>query len=414
MKDFEKNRKKLDDATAANSVSVFFSGEAPVKVGDEFYPFLVDKNFYYLTGIQEENCIFFMGKNLYITYTTLYIPRENGELAKWIGKNITKEEAKYISGVDDVKYIDEFENDISTFIWKNQIATIYVDLQHRKLYAPRTKAMQFINDFRKDYPSIWAENSYPIMASFRVIKEEGEIAWIEKAVEITEQAFLSMMEHMKPDMYEYEIEAYFDFVLKKSGVKEKAFQTIVAGGERACVLHYMDNENQVKENELVLIDAGATFGGYSGDITRTIPISGTFTERQKEVYNIVLDGQRKVIEAIRPDVLFTDLNEILKQHYFEALSKIGLVETMEDVSKYYYHGVSHYLGAETHDVGMTIGQPLEKNMVLTVEPGLYIEEWGIGIRIEDDVVVTESGCRVLTKYLPKTVEEIETFFKNRV
>ena len=217
-----------------------------------------------------------------------------------------------------------------------------------------------------------------------------------------------MMKNAKAGMMEYEIEAYFDFVLKQNGVHQKAFQSIAAAGKNGTILHYMDNNGKTKDGDLILFDVGAQKNWYNGDITRTFPVNGKFTERQKIVYNIVLEGQKKVIEAIKPDVPFRNLNEILKQHYFEELQKLGLVKTEQDVSKYYYHNVSHYLGAETHDIG-TQQLLLKPNMVLTVEPGLYIEEWDIGIRIEDDVVVTENGCRVLSEKMIKTVEEIESF-----
>ena len=180
-------------------------------------------------------------------------------------------------------------------------------------------------------------------------------------------------------------------------------------GKRGTILHYVENNQAVADGELILIDAGAQWQWYNGDISRTFPVNGKFTERQKLVYNIVLEGQRRVIDAIRPGVQFSSLNELLKEYYFTALKEIGLVETREDVAKYYYHGVSHYLGAETHDIGRYGDRVLEPGMVLTVEPGLYIEEWEIGIRIEDDVLVTAEGNEVMTAAMLKTVDEIEAF-----
>lgn len=194
-----------------------------------------------------------------------------------------------------------------------------------------------------------------------------------------------------------------------TAAREKAFQTIAAAGERGTILHYTKNNGKTKDGDLLLVDCGAQVDWYNGDISRTFPVNGKFTERQKLVYNIVLEGQQKVIDAIRPGQPFSRLNEILKEHYLEALKEIGLVKTMADVAKYYYHGVSHYLGAETHDIGRYTERVLQPGMVLTVEPGLYIEEWGIGIRIEDDALVTEDGCEIMTKDMIKTVEEIEAF-----
>lgn len=219
----------------------------------------------------------------------------------------------------------------------------------------------------------------------------------------------AMMANARPGMMEYEIEAHFDFTLMQHGAREKAFQTIAAAGKRGTILHYTKNNGKTKDGDLLLVDCGAQVDWYNGDISRTFPVNGKFTERQKLVYNIVLEGQQKVIDAIRPGQPFSRLNEILKEHYLEALKEIGLVKTMADVAKYYYHGVSHYLGAETHDIGRYTERVLQPGMVLTVEPGLYIEEWGIGIRIEDDALVTEDGCEIMTKDMIKTVEEIEAF-----
>lgn len=230
-----------------------------------------------------------------------------------------------------------------------------------------------------------------------------------RAMDITRLGIEEMMKQAKPGMKEYEIEANFDYILAKNGVRQKAFQTIAAGGVRGTILHYVENNQPVADGELILIDAGAQIDWYNGDISRTFPVNGKFTERQKLAYEIVLRGQEKVIAAIRPGVPFASLNELLKEHYFTELREIGLVETKEEVAKYYYHGVSHYLGAETHDIGRYMDRMLQPGMVLTVEPGLYIEEWEIGIRIEDDVLVTEEGCEVMTAAMIKSVEEIEAF-----
>jgi Xaa-Pro aminopeptidase len=196
-------------------------------------------------------------------------------------------------------------------------------------------------------------------------------------------------------------------VLKRRGVKEKAFTTIAAAGKNAAVLHYSENSAKTADGDLILFDLGAQSSYYAADISRTFPVNGKFTDRQKQLYNIVLSGQKKVISAIKPGIPFASLNGILVDFYAKELKKIGLIEKKEDVARYYYHSVGHMLGLETHDIGRSREGVLQKGMVFTVEPGLYIAEEGIGIRIEDDVVVTEKGCDVLSKNIVKTVEEIE-------
>ena len=406
---FIKNRKKLFSKLEQNSVAVLFAGNAPTKRGDEKYPFSPDRNFYYVSGIDKQNCILFFTKN--DNEVTLYIERDNGILQKWVGANITEEQAKQISGIQNIRYIDQYEQDFAEYVFKNNIQICYMDMECRE-YGNITPALQYAEKVKKYFPAVVQKNIYTIFEELREIKEQYEIDLIQQAIDITIKGIECMMKNTKPDMMEYEIEAYFDFILKQNGIHEKAFQSIAASGKNGTILHYMENNSKAKSGDLILFDVGAQKNWYNGDISRTFPVNGKFTQKQKMVYNIVLEGQKKVIEAIKPGVPFTRLNEILKEHYFEELQKLGIVKTLEDVSEYYYHGVSHYLGAETHDIGNR-QKLLQQNMVLTVEPGLYIEEWDIGIRIEDDVVVTENGCRVLSEKMIKTVEEIEKFMAKK-
>lgn len=406
---FYNNRTKFFNKMSNNSVAVLFAGEAPYKRGDELYPFSPDRNFFYVTGIEKEKCIVLFSKKDDVNNTTLYIERDNGTLAKWVGANITPVEASKVSLIEEIKYVDEFYADFAAIVFKNNLECIYLDLENRDWNKKNTPALDFSLELRKRFPAIAIKDSYPLFAELREVKEKYELALIKKAIDITALGIEEMLKNAKYDMYEYEIEAYFDYILTKNGVRQKAFQTIAASGKNGTILHYVSNQSKTKDGDLILVDAGAQFGWYNGDLTRTFPVNGKFTERQKLIYNIVLEGQKQVIDAIKPDVPFSSLNEILREFYFMELKKIGLVENKEDVSKYYYHGVSHYLGAETHDIGRYTEKNLKQGMVLTVEPGLYIEEYEMGIRIEDDVLVTESGCEVLSKGLIKTVEEIEIF-----
>ena len=399
---FIDNRRKLAARLEEGSAAVLFAGKAPLKRGDEYYPFSPDRNFYYVTGVERENCVFLMAKVAGGLQETLFIPRDNGILAKWVGANMTVEEAEEISGMTDIRPIDAFADDFAQMVFRNNITKIYLDLEHREWDDVLTPALRFAKELREKYPAMAVGDLYPIFGDLRLIKEPYELEKMRKAMDITRMGVEAMMANARPGMMEYEIEAHFDFTLMQHGAREKAFQTIAAAGERGTILHYTKNNGKTKDGDLLLVDCGAQVDWYNG-------VNGKFTERQKLVYNIVLEGQQKVIDAIRPGQPFSRLNEILKEHYLEALKEIGLVKTMADVAKYYYHGVSHYLGAETHDIGRYTERVLQPGMVLTVEPGLYIEEWGIGIRIEDDALVTEDGCEIMTKDMIKTVEEIEAF-----
>lgn len=395
------NRKKFLNKLENNDLAVLYAGKAPVKRGDEFYPFTPDRNFYYVTGIDRENLILVMGKTEEGCFERLYIEPDNGQMARWVGANITAKEAEEISGIKDIKFLSDLAEDLKNLA--SGTKRLFMDFERKDL-----NIKELTEEMRGIFDGIPFEDLFPVFAQMRVVKENWEIELIRKAGDITRLGIEEMMKNAKPGMMEYEIEAYYDFVLRKNGVKDKAFQTIAASGINGTVLHYMNNSKRTEENDLILIDAGAQWEYYSGDISRTFPVSGKFTPLQKTVYNIVLKGQQLIIDNIKPGVMYPELNEMLKEYYFDELKKLGLVKTKEEVFNYYFHGVSHFIGAETHDVGDR-SQSLKPGMVISVEPGLYIEEWGIGIRIEDDALVTENGCEILTKNMIKTVEDIERF-----
>lgn len=409
---FKNNRKNIfENISQDNFALVLFSGTPPIKQGDQKYPFTPNRNFFYLTGINKPNFIFLGYKNEKETNEIIFIERQDELKAKWDGKLLSKEDVKQISGIENIKYLDEFEETFSNIIFKNHIENLFLDLENR-YFKTTSLSIDFSEKIQKLYPYIKIINVYENFANLRVIKKAYEIENIKKAIDITKSGIYSVMKNCKPKMLEYEIEAYYDFELKKYGVKEKAFETILASGENATVLHYGDNNCEVQENDLILLDLGATYENYSADITRTFPVSKKFTKRQKQFYNIVLEAQQLVIENVKPEVKFSYLQELVKNYYFEKLSEIGLVSKKEDVDKYYYHNIGHMLGLETHDVMPKNCGTLKEGMVITVEPGLYIKEEKIGIRIEDDVLVTKNGSEVLSKDIIKTVEDIENFMKD--
>lgn len=403
---FMTNRKKLEGKLEDNSILLLFAGTAPYKSADELYQFIPNRNFYYLTGIDESKVILLISKIDGKVSEKLFIERPDEVMAKWVGATITDEEAIESSGIDNIEYLDKFEGTISSILDRNRIEKIYLDLERQELRTSMTKAQEFAKVINEKYPYIQIKNIYYDIASLRMIKSEEEIERIRKAIEITNKGIMNMLHNIKPGMMEYEIEAYFDFTLKKNGITNRAFETIAASGKNATILHYSDNNSKAEDGDLILFDLGAQYKYYNGDISRTFPVNGKFTERQKQVYNIVLKAQKAVEEAAKPGLPYKELNEIAKKVLAEGCKELGLIKEEKEISKYYFHGVSHYLGADTHDVGI-YNVPLQPGMVITNEPGLYIEEEGIGIRIEDDLLITEDGCENLSKYIIKTVEEIE-------
>lgn len=412
---FKDNRKKVINSLKEDKAMVIlFAGKAQHKTCDQFFPFEPNRNFYYMTGIDKPHIIYIAIKNGENIDETLFIERYDELKAKWDGAVIGEEEAKNISSIENIKYLDEFSATFSNLVFRNSIETIYLDLENRYLDNNKDSFKQ-ANIIKENYPYITIKNIYNDLGYFRLFKTEEEVENLRKAIAITKKGIENIWNNTKPNIMEYELEACFDYEIKRNGSKDKAFNTILASGSNATVLHYGENNDKINDGELILIDLGATYKYYNADISRTFPANGKFTDRQKQIYNIVLEGQRKVIEAIKPGLPFKRLNEILIEYYEEELTKIGLIKDKSEISKYYYHGVSHYLGLDTHDVSRDLGTDggLKPGMVITVEPGLYIAEEGIGIRIEDDILVTETDYENLSKDIIKTVEEIENFFENR-
>lgn len=400
------NREQLMTQMCDSSMAICFAGKAPKKSADENYPFTPNRHFYYLTGIDEQEVILVLIKDTKESY--LFIKEPDAVMAKWVGETISKEDAKSQSGIKTIKYLSEFTSFLNQQI--QAMHYLYLDLERDTFDEGLSSSERFANQCKEKYPYVGIKNLYPIVSKMRMIKAPEEIAKLQRAIDITKEGIASLMENARAGIYEYQLEACFDFVLKSNGVKDHAFRTIAASGKNATVLHYDANNSLIAKDSLILFDLGAQYDYYNADITRTFPVSGKFTKRQKQIYEIVLEGQRRVIEAVKPGIRLRDLNTLLRAYYVEALSEIGLVKNDEELSRYYYHSVSHLLGLDTHDVGEH-NPVLMPGMVITVEPGLYIEEEGIGIRIEDDVVVTEDGCDVLSKDIIKSVEDIESFMK---
>ena len=406
-------RKNFTEAISDDSFAVIGSGTAPMRSLDEAYQFSVDRNFYYLTGIDSQNMILLMSKIGGRDNAVLFIERFDETLAKWVGGRMLPDEAKNISGVKCVKYIDEFDNTICDLFSRNRHTQLkaYADLWRNDANQGMSFGHLFSNELREKYPQADIEDVYKIMSELRIIKDEDEVADLKKAIKYTGKAVEAMMTYVKPGMNECELEGKFDFELAKAGIREHAFKTIVAGGKRATTLHYSDNCEELKDGELVLTDLGCTYNHYSADITRTYPVNGRFSPRQKEIYDIVLKAQGVVFENAKPGVSVKELNDMVMAFYETALKDAGLLYDGKKVSDYYYHNISHQLGLDTHDVSLGNTKPLKPGMVITVEPGLYIEEESIGIRIEDDILITEDKPIVLSDGIPKTTEEIETLMK---
>lgn len=405
---FVANRQKLGDVISQNSIAIFFAGQAPYKSADETYPFTPNRNFYYLTGIDEEKIIMVIVNINGKVSEMLFIQENDPVMAKWVGETISEDKAKEVSGIEDIKFLKDFESIIANYFDRFSIDNLYLDLERQEFNIPQTSSQNFAVDIMKRYPYLKVKNIYHDITLFRTIKREEEIELIKKAIDITYDGIKEIWSNAKPGMKEYEIEAYFNYTLKKNGVKDFAFPTIAATGKNATILHYVDNNTKTEDGELMLLDLGAQYKYYNGDISRTFPINGKFSERQKEVYNIVLEANETVMKAVKPGVTTGELQDITKRVLAQGCKRIGLIKEDSELNKYYYHGVAHPLGLDTHDVGPR-NVELKPGMIITDEPGLYIEEEGLGVRIEDDILVTEDGYVNLSAHIIKSIEDIEMF-----
>lgn len=412
MKDtYIARRKQLLADKSENTVVVIFSGAAPMKSQDEAYPFSVDRNFFYLTGIERENMILVMRKNYLGEYSeSLFIEPYDEVLAKWVGGRMRADEATAISGVESIADVGEFPDRLNGMVEYSRglgKLTFWLDLWRYHKDQADTPAHTLAATLQHKYPAVAVEDINGNMAAMRAVKDEKELTFMRQAQEHTRIAIEEMMRYAEPGMNERELEGAFDFALMKQGVRQHAFSSIFAGGKRATTLHYSENDQTVNDGEMFLIDLGSAYGNYCADISRTFPVNGKFTDRQKELYNTVLEAQRLVIANAKPGLTTRDLNQMVIDYYETRLDDLGLRKDGKGVRDYYYHGVSHQLGLDTHDICTERERILKPGMVITVEPGLYVEDESIGIRIENDVLITEDGCEDLSVAIPRTVEEIE-------
>lgn len=366
--------------------------------------FSQDKNFLYLTGLNFPELIYVAGKFGGKFNDMLFIERSDPARIVWEGEKLDAREATRISGIKRVHFLDEFYPTLSGMT--SFIKVIHANLGFADLNKPPTLPMFMLEPLRTRHPQIEIRQLNDLITPLRKLKDAWEIEQLEQAIDVTGQGIVDIMSSARVGMREYELEATLFYRMQISGLPTWGFAPIIAAGLNAATLHYDKNNCQINKNELVLMDVGAECNGYSADITRCFPIGRKFTPRQKQIYEIVLNVQKKVIASVKPGVKLSDLNEITKKGLAEGLIAIDLIKSEAEIGRYYMHGVSHFLGLDTHDLGGR-DAVLEAGNVVTVEPGLYIPEENIGVRIEDDVLVTKTGCRLLSPNIPKEVEEIE-------
>ncbi|MBT0811844.1 aminopeptidase P N-terminal domain-containing protein [Litoribacter ruber] len=412
-----RNREKLVDLLKPNSLAIFHSNDIMPTNADGTMPFRQNNDLLYLSGIDQEEtvlviCPDFPNEDM---REILFIRETNEHIAIWEGHKYTKEEAFEASGIKNIQWVQNFDGVVNTLaalsenIYLNTNEHLRADAQVESRDARQMKAI------REKYPLHHYHRAAPLMHQLRAIKEDLEITQMQVACDITEKAFRRVLSFVKPGVMEYEIEAEYMHEFLRNGSRGFAYTPIIASGANACVLHYIENSRPCNEGDLILFDVGAEYGNYNADMSRTIPVNGRFTKRQREVYDAVLRVQRGAFDILRPGTNIQEYHKEVGRIMESELIGLGLLDR-NDVKnqdpkqplykKYFMHGTSHHIGLDVHDVG-TMYEPIRPGMVFTVEPGIYIQEEGLGIRLENDIVIEEDGFFDLMRNIPIEAEEIE-------
>ena len=420
---FVRNRANLAAQLPPKSVAVFTANEPMPRNGDEFFPFRQQSDFFYLTGINEGNAYLLIAPDYPIEALReiLFIEPYDEVKATWQGEMLDNAQAAELSGVKTVKGSDAFWSFLNDIALSGYADTIFLNSYEYPKYecAIETIQQRFVKQVKERYPMHNYGRTAPILNALRMVKSEDEIAVTRQACDITAKAFRRCLQTVRPGMYEYEVQAEIEYVFKKNNATGHAYAPIIAGGKNACCLHYSKNQSLLRDGDLLLFDIGCELKNYSSDLSRTIPINGKFTERQRDCYNAVLRVMKEITKLYRPGCTINEINEATRRLMEPEMVRLGLF-TAEQLrnqdpdkplyKKYLMHGMSHHIGLDVHD-SIDKFKPFGPGMILTCEPGIYIRDEGIGIRIENDLLITESEPINLFEGLPTEIDEIDAAMK---
>jgi Xaa-Pro aminopeptidase len=416
---FIKNRSKFMAQMKPKSVAVFNSNDIYPIGADSTMPFEQSRDIFYLSGVDQEESILLLFPDAPYEHQKeiLFLKETNDHIAVWEGEKLTKERALAVTGIKTVYWLQDFEKVL--FEMMTHAETIYINTNehYRAAVETETREARFVKWWKEKYPAHTVAKSNPILQRIRSVKESEELDLIQQACTITEKGFRRVLSFVKPNVMEYEIEAEFIHEFTRNRSKGFAYTPIIGSGNNANVLHYIENNQQCKSGDLILIDAGAEYANYSSDMTRTIPVSGKYNDRQKAVYNAVLRVKNEATKMLVPGTLWKQYHIEVGKLMTSELLGLGLLDKADvqnenpdkpAYKKYFMHGTSHHMGLDTHDYGI-LTEPMQANMVFTVEPGIYIPAEGFGIRLEDDLVIQESGEPFnLMRNIPIEADEIES------
>ena len=415
---FIKNRLKLSKQMVSNSIAIFNSNDVFSTGADSTLPFEQHRNIFYLTGVDQEESILlvFPDAKQEAHREVLFVKETNDHIAIWEGAKLSKLQATASSGIKTVYWLEEFQYIFSRLMEESTHFYYNNNEHYRQAVEMETREDRFLKMVKSSYPAHKMVPNFPIMEALRGVKESEEISLIKTACDITEKGFNRVLGFVKPGVMEYEIEAEYTHEFLRNRSKGFAYTPIIASGYNACVLHYIDNNQECKDGDLLLMDVAAEYANYSSDMTRTVPVNGRFTARQKAVYQAVLNVKNQATKLLVPGTMWDAYHVEVGKLMTSELLGLGLIDKVdvqnEDpkwpaYKKYFMHGTSHHMGLDTHDFG-ALKSPMQANMVFTVEPGIYIPEENMGIRLEDDVVIQAKGSPVnLMQNIPIEIDEIE-------
>ena len=415
------NRANFIKQLKANSIAIFNSNDEHPMNGDAYHNFKQNSDLFYLSGVDQEDTILVIYPDCVLEEfrEALFIKRTSDAMVTWNGYKLSMEQAREVSGIKNIYWADEYEVKMRPII--NYASNIYLSLNEndRSTISIPYKDLRFAQMMRDKYPLHEFERATPILHRLRSIKSSYELELMKIAVGISEKMFARILKFVRPDVWEYEIEAEVIHEYLSNRANGHSFSPIVASGGNSCILHYVDNNKQCKEGDILLLDSGADYANYASDMTRTIPVNGVYTPRQKQVYNAVLRTMQEAKKLLKPGVLLMEYQAQVGEITQKELVDLGLL-TMDDIKKqdpkwpaykrYFMHGTSHFLGIDVHDVGMRY-EPMKPGMTFSCEPGIYIKEEGIGVRIENEILITENGCIDLMEHIPIEADHIEELMK---
>ncbi len=403
---YRENRETLYRSVEKNSLVILFAGHAPKRSNDENYEFYANRNFLYLTNVEQENTVLMTAVYEKDVEEFLYILPPDAMAERWTGRRLKAAEIEALSGITNTKYLDKFMDALWLYLRAKGIENVYLDFDKLEDGEADVESYRLARYLQKEFPFVRIRNLQNQLRAQRTVKKPCEIEALRKAEAITGEAIVAMMKASKPGMYEYQYKAEFDYVLAQHGVLMSGFPSIISAGDNNFCIHYYDYRGQAKDGDMILNDVGARWNHEINDVSRGWPCNGKFTEKQRLLYQCAYNTSEHMFQVLKPGIPMQDVDRMIREYCYEQLHAAGVCDSYEEIGTYMWHGGAHHIGFDVHDV-VSRNITTAPGMVFCVDVGIYHEEWGIGFRLEDNCLITEDGCENLSAAIPRSIEEIE-------